>query len=164
MKKKYKACKFGIDFAMVRRETECIGVPIPISHFTREMEYYPPALPFIVIDQKYRFPNLPQFPMSIEQSRTFIIKLLQKLNRRFFFLNDYVIDVTPERNVFAIPIKIDEEKIISLGYTNEEEYVLVPRTTVDKLLKSHDNDCVKRICDNTNKMINFNFSRKMKKV
>ena len=144
---------------MVRREFSCTGVHLPITHFTDQMEYYPAALPYIIIDKNINFPKRPRIPMTVDQRRSFISRIMKKLDRTFFFVNDYVVDVTPKENIFASRLNIDatDGTITSLEYTREKEYLIVPRANIVNLINRDDSnndddngkDCVDRICANT---------------
>ena len=141
----------------------CIGVHLPISHFTHQMEYYPPALPYIIIDKRPK-KKRPQSSMTIEQKRSFITQLLQKLDRKFFFIDDFVVDITPHRNIFASPLQIypSKNQIISLQYINEKEYLLVPRVIVEDYIEKQqtNNNIVDKIYANTQKLTTIFFGKK----
>lgn len=129
------------------------------------MEYYPAALSYIIIDKEINLPKKRRFRLTVEQRRSFITRILEKLNRTFFFVDDYVVDITADQNNFANQLKIDPANgnIISMEYTNEKEYLVVPKSIVVDLIKTNPNDddnaniedSVNRICANTKNLSSY---------
>lgn len=137
------------------------GVHIPISHFTLTMDYYPPALPFIVISKEiYQRPK--QDPMTIKPRLSFICHLLQRLGRHFIIEGDHVIDITPHKNIFANNLEIDSARhvIASTRYIDKKQYRYIPKEhiwpQIDKLppptSPRYYEDVVMRIVRNTIKL------------
>lgn len=152
---------------MVRREdnnnnniVSYFGVQIPISHFTLHMDYYPPMLNYIIVSKDVALE--PEPSISRDERLAFIGRLLQRLNRRFIFINDFVVDFTAEQNMFATKLEIDlsKDKIISSTFIEKKRYNCIFYEHVCNLIDVG-NCCyymdytVDRICKNMKKLQNL---------
>ena len=85
---------------------------------------------------------------------------MQRLNRTFFFIDDYLIDITTHENIFALDINISQQKIVSLAYIKEKiQHRCLMKPSIEKYIETwKSNDSYEanliRICTNTEKIKN----------
>ena len=69
-------------------EQNYFGVHIPISYFTRNMNYYSFALPYLIL---YR--EIKDLQLSEQMSLDCIKTLLDKLNRKYVVYSNYILGI-----------------------------------------------------------------------
>ena len=136
-------------------EQNYFGVHIPISYFTRNMNYYSFALPYLIL---YR--EIKDLQLSEQMSLDCIKTLLDRLNRKYVIYSNYIIDCTTDHsNICATFLGVVDDKINYVKFRDNihstyHSYDII-KNKLDTNVSESDVSNIDRIVQNTKLLVEW---------